>query len=83
MITPDSAIRSGVNFRSDISGRNSLTNQYNIAYKFLKPEELEVKFSKLKLHYKDSKGLVFNPFLKKWKKSKDMNVNYIMVFTKN
>ena len=51
--------------------------------KFLKPEELEVKFSKLKLHYKDSKGLVFNPFLKKWKKSKDMNVNYIMVFTKN
>tara|TARA_B100000965_G_C19599054_1_gene761598 strand:+ start:3315 stop:4040 length:726 start_codon:yes stop_codon:yes gene_type:complete len=51
--------------------------------KFLKPEELEEKFTKLKLTQKDSKGLTFNPFLKIWKKSKDMNVNYIMVVSKN
>ena len=40
MITPDSAIRSGVNFRSDIANSVSpKTNQYNISYQFLEPNE--------------------------------------------
>ena len=30
----------------------------------------------------DMKGLTFNPFLKKWKKSDDLSVNYIICSTK-
>ena len=36
--------------------------------KFLKPEEIESKITKLNLSIKDVKGLVFNPLTKKWKK---------------
>ena len=40
MITPDSAIRSGVNFRSDIANAVApKINQYNISYQFLEPTE--------------------------------------------
>ena len=46
--------------------------------KFLKPEELENKFSDLNLTTKDISGLSFNPFLSKWKKTKDLSVNYII-----
>ena len=51
--------------------------------KFLKPEELEEKLNKLKLSTKDISGLVFNPFSKKWKKSNDLSVNYIITVRKN
>tara|TARA_Y100000992_G_C21202003_1_gene460958 strand:+ start:85 stop:807 length:723 start_codon:yes stop_codon:yes gene_type:complete len=50
--------------------------------KFLKPEELEEKLNKLKLLTKDISGLVFNPFSKKWKKSNDLSVNYIITVRK-
>ncbi len=51
--------------------------------KFLKPEELETKLTKLNFFIKDIKGLSFNPLLGKWKKSKDLSVNYIMTVKKN
>ena len=51
--------------------------------KFLKPEEIENKITKLNLSIKDTKGLVFNPLTKKWKTSDDLSVNYVMVGTKN
>ena len=31
----------------------------------------------------DVKGLEFNPFLNKWKKSNNLSVNYIICSTKN
>ena len=51
--------------------------------KFLKPEELEKKLNKLGFLTKDISGLSFNPFLKKWKRTKDLSVNYIMSAVKN
>ena len=51
--------------------------------KFLKPEELEEKMINLQLTIKEIKGLVFNPFLKKWKRSNDLSVNYIITSSKN
>ena len=51
--------------------------------KFLKPEEIESKITKLNLSIKDVKGLVFNPLTSKWKTSDDVSVNYVMVGTKN
>ena len=46
--------------------------------KFIKPEELESYLSQEKFLTVDIKGLNFNPFLNKWKKSKDLSVNYII-----
>ena len=46
--------------------------------KFLKPEELEKILSNEKFNTIDIKGLKFNPLLKKWKKSNDLSVNYII-----
>ena len=51
--------------------------------KFLKPEELEEKMTKLNFFIKDIKGLEFNPFLKQWKKSDNLSVNYIITAKKN
>ena len=51
--------------------------------KFLKPEELEKKLSENKFTTKDLKGLEFNPIFKKWKKSDNLSVNYIICSTKN
>ena len=51
--------------------------------KFLKPEEIENKITKLNLSIKDVKGLVFNPLTRKWKTSDDVSVNYVIVGTKN
>jgi len=51
--------------------------------KFIKPEELENLLSKEKFSTIDIKGLKFNPFLKKWKRSNDLSVNYIIVSFKN
>ena len=51
--------------------------------KFIKPEDLEKKLYDLKFSTVDIKGLVFNPFLRKWSKSEDLSVNYIISSTKN
>ena len=51
--------------------------------KFLKPEELEKKLFDNKFTTKDLKGLEFNPIFKKWKKSDNLSVNYIICSTKN
>jgi len=51
--------------------------------KFIKPEELEkILFAK---NFKtiDIKGLEFNPFINKWKKSNNISVNYIFCSAKN
>ncbi len=51
--------------------------------KFIKPEELERYLSQEKLSTFDIKGLKFNPFTNKWKKSNDLSVNYIICSIKN
>ncbi len=51
--------------------------------KFLKPEELEKKLSFANFKTKDMKGLEFNPFLKKWKKSNNFSVNYVICSEKS
>ena len=51
--------------------------------KFLKPEELENFLSQEKFSSVDIKGLNFNPFFNKWKKSNDLSVNYIITSLKN
>ena len=51
--------------------------------KFLKPEELEKLLQNEKFSTVDVKGLEFNPFFKKWKKSDNLSVNYIISSLKN
>ena len=51
--------------------------------KFIKPEELEKLLSQEKFSTLDISGLNFNPFIKKWKKSKNLSVNYIISSIKN
>ena len=51
--------------------------------KFIKPEELEKFLSQENFTSMDVKGLKFNPFLNKWKKSSDLSVNYIISSIKN
>jgi 2-polyprenyl-6-hydroxyphenyl methylase / 3-demethylubiquinone-9 3-methyltransferase len=51
--------------------------------KFLKPEELESILHNEKFSTLDIKGLEFNPILKKWKKSNNLSVNYIISSLKN
>ena len=51
--------------------------------KFIKPEELEEKLVKEKLCTQDVKGLSFNPFLNKWSRSSNLDVNYIICSSKN
>ena len=46
--------------------------------KFLKPEELENYLTKEGLLTLDLRGLKYNPFTKKWKKTNDLSVNYII-----
>ncbi len=51
--------------------------------KFFKPKEIEEKISNLNFTIKDTKGLDYNPFTQKWKKSKNLSVNYIVTSVKN
>ena len=51
--------------------------------KFIKPEELEKILNQEKFSTLDIKGLKFNPFFNKWKKSNDLSVNYIVSSSKN
>ena len=50
--------------------------------KFIKPEELEELLINQKFSTVDIKGLDFNPILKKWKKSDNLAVNYIICSSK-
>ena len=51
--------------------------------KFIKPEELELLLAENSFSTKEVKGLEFNPFLRKWKKSNNLKVNYIICSIKN
>ena len=51
--------------------------------KFIKPEELQEKLSRIKFTSKDLCGLEFNPIFKKWKKSDNFSVNYIICSVKD
>ena len=51
--------------------------------KFIKPEELEKILSQESFSTLDIKGLKFYPLTKKWKKSNDLSVNYIISSYKN
>ena len=46
--------------------------------KFIRPEELEKKLSIANFKTIEVKGLEFNPFNQKWKKSDNLSVNYII-----
>ena len=51
--------------------------------KFLKPKEIEEKINNLNFSVKEIEGLEFSPFTQKWKRSKDLSVNYIITSVKN
>ena len=51
--------------------------------KFIKPEELEKNLEDKNFRTVDIKGLEFNPIRKKWKKSENLSVNYIICSKKN
>ena len=46
--------------------------------KFIKPEELEIFLSNAKFNTLEISGLEFNPITRKWKKSRNLSVNYII-----
>ena len=50
--------------------------------KFIKPEELEQHLAKNNFKTVDIKGLEYNPIFKKWKKTNNLSVNYIICSTK-
>ena len=50
--------------------------------KLVKPEELEEAFTKGGMSLLDESGVTYNPVLDRWSKSKDMDVNYMMLATK-
>ena len=49
--------------------------------KFIKPEELEKLLTKANFSTFDLKGLEFNPLSRKWKKTENLSVNYIICST--
>ena len=51
------------------------THEWN---KFIKPEELEKTLSENNFKTLEIKGLEFNPIFKKWYKSDNLSVNYII-----
>ena len=46
--------------------------------KFIKPQELDKKLTNEKFKTLDVKGMTFNPLLRKWRRSDDLSVNYII-----
>ena len=50
---------------------------------FFKPTEIEEKINILNFFTQEVKGLEFNPFTQKWKRSNDLSVNYIVTSIKN
>ncbi len=51
--------------------------------KFIRPEELEKKKSSFGLSSYDLKGLSFNPIIRRWSRTNNLSVNYILVCRKN
>tara|TARA_B100000242_G_scaffold288566_1_gene256989 strand:- start:821 stop:1546 length:726 start_codon:yes stop_codon:yes gene_type:complete len=51
--------------------------------KFIKPEELEKCLFDKRFSTIEIKGLEFNPFSRKWKRSENLSVNYIICSCKN
>jgi len=51
--------------------------------KFIKPEELEKILIANKFNTLDISGLQFNPIIKRWKRSRDLSVNYIICSLKS
>ncbi len=51
--------------------------------KFIKPEELEKNLYDKKFSTIEIKGLEFSPFTRKWKRSENLSVNYIICSCKN
>jgi 2-polyprenyl-6-hydroxyphenyl methylase/3-demethylubiquinone-9 3-methyltransferase len=51
--------------------------------KFFKPKEIEEKLNNLNFITHDIRGLEFNPFSQKWKRSNNTSVNYIITSVKN
>ena len=51
--------------------------------KFFKPKEIEEKILGLNFFIKDTRGLEYNIFTQKWKKSNNLSVNYIITSVKN
>ena len=51
--------------------------------KFVKPEELEKKLTDLNFSINNLTGLSFDPFFQKWKRTKDVSVNYILAAEKS
>jgi len=49
------------------------THDYN---KLIKPEELKQTLSKENFHFKNIKGLVYNPLIMEWRLSKNYTINY-------
>lgn len=52
------------------------THQYE---KLVKPTELEASFNEAGLILEDRCGVSFNPLLDKWRRSKDLDVNYMLL----
>ncbi len=50
--------------------------------KFIKPSELETQARQASLTVKNMKGLTYNPLFQTYKLSSDVDVNYMMYFTK-
>ena len=51
--------------------------------KFIRPEELEKKITDLNFKTLEVKGLSYNPIFRKWSKSNDLSVNYIIAAKKS
>ena len=51
--------------------------------KFIRPEELEKKITDLNFKTLEVKGLSYNPIFRKWSKSDDLSVNYIIAAKKS
>ncbi len=51
--------------------------------KFIRPEELETKLSKLNFEIVNTKGIIYNILSQSWSQSDDCSVNYIMTSIKN
>ncbi len=51
--------------------------------RFIRPEELETKLSKLNFQNLNTTGIIFNLLSQKWSQSEDCSVNYIMTSKKN
>ena len=51
--------------------------------KFIKPDELKKKLEKYNFSISDTEGVVYSIFLRKWKRSNDCAVNYIVTSIKH